>query len=339
MDRASTYQRHSPIRNNRCSLYEEHSEDNSKRISYKSGDTSEYGAGRRAPKLAWLVLPLRQKPFHLTYIFLGSGFILNAFGESVPFIAHLLSHPLLESYPLVILDCDYAKAPEYPSPAQTDDARDVLEYVFSRPEEFNLDRVTLGGFSGGATLALGVGVAVGKEVREGKPFGGQSLQGHPIKAIVAFYPPTEWDSRPEVQLPPGVTIPGVNSPKSITDILGAAYFFPPGPLTKEEEAKRKEERLRSPLLTPRWADPRDFPKEICLITCEYDPRTVESEKLRAELTKAEYGKEVSGWITKMVSHAWDVAVIPDQPGFEEREKAYDLAARIIAKVGGVSSGE
>ena len=235
----------------------------------------------------------------------------------------------------MILDCDYAKAPEYPSPAPTDDVRDVLEYVFARPEQFNLDKVTLGGFSAGAAMALGVSAVLGKEAREGKHLGKQRstpTHEHPIKAIIAFYPPTEWDSRPEVKIPPGV--PGMALPNDVTSLFDAAYFYPTGPLTKQEDEERKKQQVHSALLTPRWADPRDLPKTIGLITCEYDTLTVEAENLRAQLVKPEYGKQVSGWTAKGVAHAWDLMVLPGQPGFEERQKAYNLTAEIIAKVGG-----
>lgn len=256
----------------------------------------------------------------------------------MPFVAYLLAHPLLENYPLVILDCDYAKAPENPSPAPTDDVRDVLEYVFARPTEFDLSRVTVGGFSAGANMSLGVCATVGKEVREGKPFGKQpsdSSLEHPIKAIIAFYPPTEWESRVDVPVPPGV--PGMPLPRSITDTFDGAYFYPPGPLTAEEDAQRKERQLHTPLFTPRYADPRDLPKIITLVTCEYDTLTAEAENLRAELKKPEYGKEVNGWVTREVAHAWDVSTtLPGQPGYEQRQKAYDLAAKTIAKVGGIA---
>lgn len=264
----------------------------------------------------------------------GSGFVFYSYGESVPFVAHLLSHPLLESYPLVILDCDYAKSPEYPSPAATDDVRDVLEYAFARPEEFDLDRVTVGGFSAGATMSLGVCAAIGKEVRAGKPLGKQTLTSeHPVKAIIAFYPSVEWGSRPEVQVPAGV--PGLAVPQSLIDTFAAAYFYPPGPLSEEEDMQRKDRQLHDPLLTPRWADPHNFPKSITLVTCEYDPLTAEAEDLRGEVMKPEYGKQVTGWMVKNVAHAWDVLVLPGQTGYEERLKAYDLAAKVIAKAGGL----
>ena len=261
--------------------------------------------------------------------------MIDAFGESVPFISHLISHPLLEHQPFVVLDCDYVKAPENPSPAPTDDVRDVVEYVFARPEEFNLDKVTMGGFSAGANMSLGVSAVLGKEAREGKLLGKQrstSSPEHPIKALIAFYPPTEWDSRPDIKLPPGA--PGIPLPRTITNLFDGAYFYPPGPLTKEEDDQRKERQRQTALFTPRWADPRDLPRTIGLITCEYDPLCAEAENLRAELTKPEHGKEVKGWMVKGVGHAWDVLAFSGQPGFEEKTKAHDLAAEIIAKVGG-----
>jgi acetyl esterase/lipase len=254
-------------------------------------------------------------------------------------ISQLVSHPLLENFPLVILDCDYAKAPENPYPAATDDARDVLEYVFAHPEVYDLSRVTMGGSSAGANIAMGISATIGKEAREGKGPLKQSTghpTDHPIKGLFALYPPTEYDSRPDMTPPPDVHPPGVALPKHLTDTFDGAYLFPSGPLSTEEAAKRKQEQLQTPLITPRWADIRDFPRIIGLITCEYDPLVVEAENWRAELMKKESGKDVSGWIVKNVAHGWDNLVLPGQPGYEERQKAYDLLAEVIAKSGGVS---
>jgi acetyl esterase/lipase len=92
--------------------------------------------------------------------------MVTSFGESRPFIEYLIKHESLSSCPLVIFDCDHAKAPEYPCPAAMDDVRDVLDCVFRHPEIYDLQRVTIEGFSAGACMALGTSVQVGSELRK-----------------------------------------------------------------------------------------------------------------------------------------------------------------------------
>jgi acetyl esterase/lipase len=240
---------------------------------------------------------------------------------------------------LVILDCDYAKAPENPCPAATDDVRDVLEYVFGRPEVFDLNKITTGGFSSGGNLALGMSVTLGKEASEGRmpfPVPPSRENNHPIKAVIAFYPSTDWEPDSDCGPPSGTNAPGLPISKDLIATFFSAYFYPPGPLTKEEDAKRKEQQMRTPLYTPRWAEPQYFPKLVGLITCEYDPLTLGTEGLRVDLMKEGDAIEVSGWKVKGVQHAWNNVVLPGQIGFEETKKAYDLAAMIIAKAGGVT---
>ena len=82
----------------------------------------------------------------------------------------------------IVLDADYAKGPKYPYPAAIDDALDVLSYVASQPHRFDLSKVTMGGFSAGANIAILAAL--------------HSANGpFPIKAIVAWYPPTNMNRR------------------------------------------------------------------------------------------------------------------------------------------------
>ncbi|KAG8815033.1 hypothetical protein FRC19_001316 [Serendipita sp. 401] len=268
----------------------------------------------------------------------GSGFVLPMYGTDIGFIEHLLNHPLLASYPLAILDCDYAKAPEYPCPAAPDDARDAIDYVFRNPRLYDLNKVTLGGFSAGANLAMGLSVDLGNQAHKGvSPYG--DGKSHPIPAVIAFYPVAKWVSeRVDVPVPPGPqTWPGIPLPKEVTDIFDDSYWFSPvlnDPPTAEEDRARVKAWMQMPLYSPACADSKEFPRYIELVTCEYDHLSIEGEKLREalskDMTKQVYGRRIDG-----VGHSWDLVTAPGQTGYKERCEMYDIAARIIARVGGV----
>jgi acetyl esterase/lipase len=269
---------------------------------------------------------------------IGSGFILPVFGESRPFIEYLLQHETLASYPLAIFDCDYAKAPEHPCPASTDDARDVLNYVFQHSQIYDMQRVTIGGFSAGACIALGISAEVGSEVRQSTwkhPLPESS--GHSIGAVIAVYPlTTPGKVRPAPPIPGGTKYPGLVLTKKIVDVFDAAYFFPPSHISPSSpvDTQRVKALQQQPLISPGEADPKDISETVVLITAEYDTLAQEGEELRQKLKTAP-GKMIYGWSTPKAAHNWDLVVLPGDYGFEERVQAYDLAAKVIARVGGV----
>ncbi|CAG7849644.1 SubName: Full=Related to similarity to carboxylic ester hydrolases-Aspergillus niger {ECO:0000313/EMBL:CCA71315.1}; {ECO:0000313/EMBL:CCA71315.1}; {ECO:0000313/EMBL:CCA71315.1} [Serendipita indica DSM 11827] len=271
---------------------------------------------------------------HLTWH--GSGFVFKSFGENGVFIKYLLDHPILSSYPLAILDCDYAKGPEYVCPAATDDARDVLEYVFMHPEVYDISRVTLGGFSAGGAISLGLSVTIGKEVRTGT--WSHPTTGHPIKTVVAFYPVAKWWETP---IAPRETAGlrqwlGGMFPKDLESIFRNSYFFTPKlnhPKTSEEDDRRVIALMRQPLHSPGYGETKDFPDDIVIYTCENDHLTREAENLRQKLQAG--GKRVYGELVMGVYHSWDLEVRPGDVGYVERQKAYDVSAKAIARAGGV----
>jgi acetyl esterase/lipase len=132
------------------------------------------------------------------------------------FLHHTISSPLLAEYPLTILDC-YAKSPEWPCPADTEDARDVYQWVLQNPALFDKERITLGGFSAGATVALGLSLAIGAEARQRLLDSSERTKTfvHPIRGVFAMYPVVTWEgSRSEVTIPPEArNKPGVLLPR------------------------------------------------------------------------------------------------------------------------------
>jgi acetyl esterase/lipase len=272
---------------------------------------------------------------------IGSGFVFYSFGSNKPFISHLFNHKLLADYPLVVLDCDYAKSPEYPFPAPLEDARDVLNHVFANSSLYDTTKVTLSGFSAGGNLALTTGISVGEDVRLGKwpyiPGSSSTSQGvwsateNPIKAVIAYYPLAKWvlPSLPmtAVNVPEhDKGHPGVLLPPWVTKLLDASYWFPYSLDSPEVTAA-----IQRGTVSPAMAQTNDFPQEVVLITSEYDTLTQDTEKLRERLKQE--GKQVGGLMVKGVGHGWDNLSFPGQRGFKEKIEAYDLAAEAIRRAG------
>lgn len=253
-----------------------------------------------------------------------------------PFIEYLLNHDALAGYPLAVLDCDYAKAPEHPCPASTDDARDVLDYVFKNPSVYDSKRVTLGGFSAGGCMALGISAQVGLEAKTSSwPY--STSPEHPIKGVIAYYPPINFKPRVIPPVPEGKKFPGVILPPFLTEIFDGAYFYPPTLDTvpsSTQDRERVKELQQNPLISPANGRPEHFPDNVAIITCEYDTLTRDTEPLRRTLQQAR-ANGVYGWTIPEVGHSWDNTVLPGQFGYEERNKAYDLTAKIIARAGGL----
>lgn len=281
----------------------------------------------------------------------GSGWFLPGLGTDAAFIRQVLANPILADYPLTILDCDYAKSPEWPCPAEVEDARDAIEYVLANPELYDSKRITLSGFSAGGSIALGMSVALGKEAREKQeqeqqqPISGDNEKNvafeHPIKAVFAVYPVATWlgerDTPKKSPLSKG--IPGMILPVWFSRIITTAHLFNPKrnpKISPLEERQRKMELISRPIISPACGENRDFSPIIGIVTAEWDHLTKKSEDLRDRLrSDVDAGVEVHGETIKGVGHGWDQLVKKKQVGYKERDAAYDVAAQIIAKVGGV----
>jgi acetyl esterase/lipase len=276
----------------------------------------------------------------------GSAWLLPQQGQNVGFIQAILDHPLLADYPLTILDSTYALSPEHPCPADTEDARDAFDYVLNSPHKYDVDKITISGFSAGGTVALGVAVGVGADARKlhaTMENNGSEFE-HPIKLVIAFYPLTSWVTDLNEPKPPPQTAQ-MNPIELFFHGIGlyfvtTAHFSPPASLTlsPEEERQRVEALKRNPVVSPYFANVKDFPKKMVLFTAEKDPLSRKAEQLRSRLLReAEEGDVVvEGACLKNLPHAWDLYVKKaGQVGWDERLESYDLAIRAIARVGGI----
>ena len=131
-------------------------------------------------------------PVHIN--FHGSGFVLPNMGEDSEQSAYWAS-----KLGCIVLDSDYVKAPEYPHPAAIYDALDVLAYVLSNPSVYDVTRITIGGVSAGATVAILASLYAPKGI---------------FKSVIAWYPVTDFTLGEEQRRVPDIPagIPGCDLP-------------------------------------------------------------------------------------------------------------------------------
>lgn len=132
----------------------------------------------------------------------------------------------------IVIDTDYAKAPEIPFPRAFEDIQDVVAYIQTQPHEYDLSRFTIGGFSSGGNLALATAVNAPKGT---------------FKAVVVWYPVTNWHIAASERR--CVPIPKGNPGFSLASmwLLFENSYIPPG-------ADRSDTRL-SPFCAPVEAFP------------------------------------------------------------------------------------
>lgn len=108
--------------------------------------------------------------------FHGSGFVIPFHRSDGEFARHVAN---AKHY--TVLDVLYGLAPEDQLPAVLNDVEDTVNWVLSKPQEFNSGNLVISGFSSGANLAL---------VASSQLFQPSTFQG-----VVLFYPPVDFAIR------------------------------------------------------------------------------------------------------------------------------------------------
>ncbi|KAK0522033.1 hypothetical protein OC842_006589 [Tilletia horrida] len=200
----------------------------------------------------------RTKPVPVHISLHGSGFVTPNLGQDIEFTSWLAAQPAFLAEGAVVFDTDYRKAPEHPFPAPLEDVEDVIRYVFSKPDIYDRSRITLGGFSAGATLSLSASYTVSS----GVAFPGEDIK-IPIAAVSSAYPATDMrpdDARDSVREPltkVDKSGAGAALPKSLTDWFTKAY------LVDEKDAFDK--RVSVTLL-----DQQELPRHVLVAAGEAD---------------------------------------------------------------------
>ncbi|CAE6406971.1 unnamed protein product [Rhizoctonia solani] len=241
-------------------------------------------------------------PVHLN--FHGSGFFISMFGTDGDF-CQLVSRRT----GAIVLDCDYAKGPEYPFPAAPNDVQDIISYVIANKDEyFDTSRITIGGFSAGGTLALTAGVSQPKDT---------------LKGIVLFYPCVDLSLDNAIRAPPPVSEGNTNPiPPWFNEVVSRSYT-PHG-------TDMSDPRL-SPINTPLTT----LPEHILFVVCEEDPLRHDAVEYAKQLKK-EGIKVVLKEVPKVV-HAWDKRARKGTPAWAAKHDSYEAAIEMLKLVYGTQS--
>nr|WP_312290654.1 alpha/beta hydrolase [Clostridium chromiireducens] len=178
---------------------------------------------------------------------------------------------------ITVISIDYRLAPEYKYPTDKNDVFDVVDYVSSHSEEFeiNLVDMAIGGLSAGANIST----VVCMMAKETKKFS--------FKCQVLDYPPLD------------LATPATEK------------FYTEGAIPSEmaamfDKCYRHEEDSKNPYCSPVYAtneELKDLPPAI-LITCEIDSLRDEAEAYAQKLIKA--GVETTAKRFYGVSHGFTI---------------------------------
>ncbi|KAK4699593.1 hypothetical protein P7C70_g6665, partial [Phenoliferia sp. Uapishka_3] len=251
--------------------------------------------------------------------FHGSGFVVPGLGGDIAFCARLASE-----VDVVVLDCDYRKAPEgqsstslerpqcvayicnhnkAPFPAGHNDTLDVFAYVIANPTSFAPNKISVGGFSAGANLGMALVVS-------------DSLPKDSFTSVISFYGNPNI-SKPTPSPPSKTFTSGILLPDIVRRIFYASYMLP---------AVDQKNIGLSPFYAPvdRW------PKNI-LITCgEADSLWVPGKELVDKLKGK--GLEVEWHSVPNAAHAFDKGVMVKESAEETKQKVDNVYSQAIEMI-------
>ncbi|KAJ5632813.1 hypothetical protein N7490_009152 [Penicillium lividum] len=228
--------------------------------------------------------------------FHGSGFVLPHHGSDDEFCRQIS-----QKTKCTVLDVRYRLGPEYPFPAALNDAEDTINYVLGRPQEFDLSRLSLSGFSAGGNLVLAASANL--------------FAPHTFRSLIAFYPVTDLTGT-AIKVAPNPT-EAARIPAPLARLFNRCYV----PASMDP---------RDPRISPTFAQADRFPRRMLMITADGDNLAHEAEELAGRVQKLQDAHVVS---QRMVgcSHAWDKTTRPSSPQHlhEAKKRAYQLAVDML----------
>lgn len=247
-----------------------------------------------------------EKPGPVLINFCGSGFVLPMFGTDDEYCRHVATHTNH-----TVIDVQYRLAPEHPFPAAFNDAEDVVAWVRTQ-HKFDVANISLSGFSAGANLALAVSSSSARLNDRGP--------GNIFRVIMSFYGPTD------------MALPTPDKPQADSTNFIMRRIFPPFSHLCHKCLAMGKVDPEDPRISPKFADPRDFPDNVVFITAAQDPFAIEAENL-AEAIRAVDGKTVACERMDECAHGWDKEAIRGTSQCRAKDKAYALAVNVLNRGG------
>ena len=189
----------------------------------------------------------RPPPVHINLH--GSGFVMPNMEEDREQCAYLA-----RTLGCIVLDANYCKAPRDKLPAPVYDVLDVVRYVLRNPEKYDVERITIGGVSAGATTALMAGTS-------------QELEKGVIKAVIAWYPCTNPQWRKEERVTPPFPTRKMADGKEV-EVLGPGIPLPPWMMDLFKECALEEGAdLCDPAISLVRVPSEAFPPTTLIVSC------------------------------------------------------------------------
>src|SRR5204863_5351578 len=152
--------------------------------------------------------------------FHGGGFVLGQGTDDARWAGAVMA-----AIDAVVFSVNYRLAPDYPFPTPVEDCADAILQIWSRADEFGIDRdrIILSGFSAGGTLALASWVLLQNPIRWGYQV--PSLQPS-VAGLALFYPALDRTISRQRQRQ-SCSRPDLTLSKYLTDLFDASYMYPP----------------------------------------------------------------------------------------------------------------
>lgn len=179
-----------------------------------------------------------------------------------------------------------------------------MNWVLQRPQEFDLKRFAISGFSAGGNLAVAASAA---------PFAKNTFH-----ALLAFYPSVDKSKDPGDRRTPDPTGPSARSSISVamSRLFDECYI----PTTVDR---------KNPLVSPLFADPWAFPENCLFITGAQDNLAFEAEALAAKIEEVGGSRRVVRRRMESCPHAWDKTAKPGTVQEQAKNEAYSLAIDML----------
>ncbi|KAI1317631.1 alpha/beta-hydrolase [Xylariaceae sp. FL0255] len=177
------------------------------------------------------------------------------------------SHLLADKYGFYVASVEYGLGPGNRFPGPMKDCMALMKAVMADISlPLDLDRVVVGGFSAGAVMTLGLAQ--------------QAELKNVIKALVAFYPLTDWTG--EHRAAPTVSAWGQADTLHDNMPMFAWTYVPEG------------SDLRNPVLSPFFASRKDIPQPLFMITASGDFLYLEAQIMACQLAGVDEHSEMYG---------------------------------------------
>lgn len=248
--------------------------------------------------------PTSPGPTPVVINFCGSGFVLGTFGNDDEYCRYVA-----DKAGYTVIDVQYRLAPEHPFPAAFHDAEDIVTWVRSQPERFDLSLVSLSGFSAGANIALAVSSS-----SELFPAGQKNV----FNAVVSFYGPMD------------MSLPTPEKPQADRSNWIMRDIFPGFSHLCHKCLNLNRVDPKDPRMSPINADPNNFPANVLIITAAQDPFAIEAEQLSDVLNNTE-GKHSVCQRMENCAHGWDKEAVRGSSQCEAKIEAYDLAVEMLKR--------